>query len=110
MTGPAGFHVDADRLATQAGEFAELATRAAAVHRELRDTLAEVGRCWGSDAVGQSFAAMHVDAADTTLDQLGALPKRLRAVGTGFAAAGAAYREQDMAGAGRLAATDDGGA
>jgi uncharacterized protein YukE len=97
MTG--AFRADPGQLADQAGQFAELADRAAAIHRELADTLAEVGPCWGTDTVGQGFAEVHAGPADATLGQLGALPARLGSVGTRFADTAAAYRQQDGAGA-----------
>jgi uncharacterized protein YukE len=97
MTG--AFRADPAQLADQAGQFAELADRAAAIHRELADALAEVGSCWGTDTVGRGFAEVHAGPADATLGQLGALPARLGSVGTRFADTAAAYRQQDSVGA-----------
>ncbi|MFL6145775.1 MAG: WXG100 family type VII secretion target [Labedaea sp.] len=101
-----GFQADAGRLSTQAGEFPGLAERAGAIHRELSGTLTELGACWGSDPVGQSFAAVHVDPADATIDRLGTLPGRLGSVGTRFAETGSAYRTQDAAGADTFTGVD----
>jgi hypothetical protein len=108
MNGFDGFDVDADRLAARAAEFPGLAERAGAIHRELSDALATVGPCWGTDSVGQSFAAAHVESADATLGALGSLPSRLGEVGTRFGDTGAAYRDLDSRGAQHLTAADDG--
>jgi hypothetical protein len=97
-----GFTTDADALATRAGEFPDLAARAGAIHRELSEALSGFGPCWGTDRVGQSFAAAHTAPADATLGGLGELPDRLGSVGTRFADAAAAYRAQDAAGAVRI--------
>lgn len=102
-----GFTADADRLAAQADLFPGLVERAGAIHRELSDALAETGTCWGTDTVGQSFAATHTGPADGTLGGLGGLPDRLGAVGTRFAATAAAYRDQDATGARDLTAAGD---
>jgi hypothetical protein len=102
----AGFGADADRLTTQAGEFPELASRAGAIHRELSDTLAGLGPCWGADRIGQSFAAAHVAPADTTLAGLGELPDRIGSVGTRFSGTATAYRETDASGAQQINAAD----
>jgi hypothetical protein len=94
-----GFEADAGRLTTQAGEFPGLADRAGAIHRELSGRLTELGACWGTDQVGQSFAAVHVEPADATFGRLGSLPGQLGSVGTRFAETGSAYRAQDATGA-----------
>ena len=101
-----GFQADGERLAIQAGEFPGLAERAGAIHRELSGTLTDLGACWGSDSVGQSFAAAHVEPADATIGRLGALPGQLGSVGTRFADTGSAYQAQDAAGAGRFTGVD----
>jgi hypothetical protein len=89
------FEADADKLTTQAGEFPWLAEQAGSIHRELTAALAEAGPCWGSDEVGQSFAATHVSSADGTLGQVGALPDQLGSVGTRLADTGNAYHSLD---------------
>ncbi|HEU5475807.1 MAG TPA: hypothetical protein VFV67_34655 [Actinophytocola sp.] len=101
-----GFTADAGTLARQATEFPDLAARAGTVHRELTETLAGLGACWGADRVGQSFAATHTGPADATLGGLGALPDRLGSVGTRFADSAAAYQRQDAAGAVQIEAAD----
>jgi hypothetical protein len=102
-----GFNVDADRLSAQAGEFPNLADRAGTIHRELSTALGEAGPCWGSDSVGQSFAAAHVSPSETTLGTLGSLPERLGSVGTRFADSSAAYRRQEATGVEYLNSADD---
>lgn len=94
-----GYTADADRLAAQAADFPELAGRVGSIHRELSAALGEAGQCWGSDQVGQSFAAAHTGPAEATLGDLGSLPDRLGSVGTRFADTATAYREQDESGA-----------
>jgi hypothetical protein len=101
-----GFAADADRLSAQAREFPELAARAGAIHRELSDSLAALGPCWGSDTVGQNFAAAHVSLADDTLAGLGQLPDQLGSVGTKFSDTATAYRDTDASGAQQINAAD----
>jgi hypothetical protein len=101
-----GFNADPDRLTVQAGEFPGLASRAGAIHRELTDTLSALGPCWGTDQVGQSFAAAHVSPAGTTLTGLGELPNRIGSVGTRFSDTATAYRDTDASGAQQINAAD----
>ncbi len=96
------FEADADRLTAGAGEFPALAERAGTIHRELSDTLGSIGACWGTDTIGQSFAAAHVAPADETLGRLGSLSDQLDEVGTRFAGTGSAYHDLDTGGAHRL--------
>lgn len=92
-----GFRADAERLAGRAGEFADLAERSGAIHRELADRLAAVGECWGADRVGESFAAAHLGPAEATLGELGALPGRLDDVGGRFADTARGYADGEAA-------------
>jgi hypothetical protein len=102
-----GFQVDADRLTAQAGQFEGLVGRAGAIHRELADTLGAIGRCWGTDTVGQSFDSIHTGPADDALGRIGSLPDQLGSVGTRFADTAAAYRGTDTGGATTIDAADD---
>jgi hypothetical protein len=79
--GSEGFEVDAERLAGQAQQFEPLSSRVAAIHRGLADALSD-GACWGTDAVGQSFSAVHAQSADDVVTRLSALSGRLGSVGT----------------------------
>ncbi|HVV19371.1 MAG TPA: hypothetical protein VHF06_08045 [Pseudonocardiaceae bacterium] len=97
-----GFQVDPAKLARHADEFPGYADQMSAIHGELSGALDQAGQCWGDDAVGQSFAAGHVAPASGTLDQLGALPGRLRDVGERFHATAANYRQGDEHAAGLL--------
>jgi hypothetical protein len=106
MTNGGGFQVDPAVLARHAGEFPGYADRAGAIHRQLADTLAELGDCWGDDPAGRSFAAGHVQAAGTTLTGLGALPARLADVGDRFTATANGYTRADDDSADRLPTTD----
>ncbi|HEX2130595.1 MAG TPA: hypothetical protein VHH15_03480 [Actinophytocola sp.] len=104
--GSTGFTADPDRLASQAGQFDDLAGRVEAIHRTLADSLTAAGECWGADAVGQSFGAAHVTPADTTLTQLSSLTSRLGGVGTRFAGTAATYTGTDEGAVERLRAAD----
>ncbi|HEY0449866.1 hypothetical protein [Actinophytocola sp.] len=99
-----GYTADAERLATEAGQFDGLAGRVGAIHRTLTETLAENGRCWGADAVGQSFGSAHAGPADATVTQLGSLPEQLGGVGARFAGTAAQYTSDDQGGVDRLRA------
>ncbi|MFC7617618.1 WXG100 family type VII secretion target [Actinokineospora soli] len=92
-----GFEVDPTALAARAGEFTDLAARAGAIHRDLADRLAALGPCWGSDAVGASFAAAHAAGSDATLGDLDALAGRLDEVGTRFTATARGYADTESA-------------
>lgn len=91
-----GFTADPDALLTQAAQFPDLADRVSSVHGILTDALSESGSCWGDDAVGQSFAAAHLPAANGTLDQLRQLPGQLGAVGDKFTATAVNYQQVEQ--------------
>lgn len=95
-----GYDVDAERLAGQASQFEPLRTRVAAIHRGLAEVLSADGACWGTDAVGQSFSAVHAQPADDLVDRLSSLSGRLGSVGTRLSDTAATY------GAGEEAALD----
>ncbi|HEY7594985.1 MAG TPA: hypothetical protein VH969_17670 [Actinophytocola sp.] len=99
-----GYEVEPDRLAGQQAQLDPIAGRVTSIHQTLTAALAEAGACWGSDAVGQSFAAAHASPADSTLAQLGALPGQLGSVGDRFTATAATYEGDDQHGARRLRA------
>jgi hypothetical protein len=91
-----GFEVDADRLAGQAAEFEPLIGRLGAIHRGLTDALSTDGACWGTDAVGQSFSAVHATPADDAVARLSTLSERLGSVGTRLSATANTYRAVDQ--------------
>jgi hypothetical protein len=91
-----GFEVDADRLAGQAAQFEPLVGRLGAIHRSLADALSTDGACWGKDAVGQSFSAVHAAPADDAAGRLSALSDRLGSVGTRLSATARTYRTVDQ--------------
>ncbi|GAB3468323.1 hypothetical protein [Actinophytocola sediminis] len=105
----AGFAADPDRLAAQGGQFDDLVGRVGRIHRTLADALSESGECWGADAVGRSFGAVHATPADGTLSQLSALTERLGGVGTRFVDTGAAYTAADDGAIERLRAAGQDG-
>ena len=97
-----GYEVDPTRLAQQGAQLDPLANRVTSIHETLSAALAETGACWGSDAIGQSFAGTHAGSADSTLRRLGGLPDQLGSVGTAFTASAARYEGDDQHGAARL--------
>jgi len=101
-----GFRADPDRLAARARDFQGLAETAEAIVAELTGELEAAGRCWGSDDVGQSFAATHVAAADDALRRLGALGGQLADVGVRFTDLARSYRDADDSGARAIGAAD----
>lgn len=101
-----GFEADPARLTTQAGRFEDLVGRVAAIQRTLGESLASTGRCWGGDAVGQSFGAAHTAPADATLTRLTSLTEQLGGVGARFAATADTYTGTDEAAEVRLLATE----
>jgi hypothetical protein len=90
-----GFEVDPAKLTEGAGEFTEFAERATKIATDLSGLLDGFGACWGSDAVGQSFASGHVAAADESFGKLGGLQTTLGGVGERFAATAQTYRQVD---------------
>ncbi|MCT2586200.1 hypothetical protein [Actinophytocola gossypii] len=103
---PAGFEADPERLATQAGQFDDLAGRAETIHRTLAEALSTTGECWGTDAVGQSFRTAHAGPADGTLARLSSLTSDLGGVGARFAGTAATYTATDDGAVERLRAVD----
>lgn len=101
-----GFDVDVGGLSARAGQFDGLVDRLGTIERDLTDALSVAGPCWGTDAVGQSFAAAHADPADATLGRLAGLSEQLGSVGTRFADTAAGYSSADDAGAEHLTAVD----
>jgi uncharacterized protein YukE len=101
-----GFEADPERLAERADEFTELADSADDVVSELRAALDSLGRCWGNDEVGRSFAGTHVGSADDTLGRLGSLGGRLADMGTRFREMADTYRAADDSGARDVNAAD----
>jgi len=90
-----GFEVDADRLASRAAQFEPLVGRMTAIHRNLDDALSTDGACWGTDAVGRSFGAVHATPADDALTRLSGLSDRLTSVSTRLTETAGTYRAAD---------------
>jgi len=88
------FEVDAEQLASRAAQFDPLVTRMGTIHRDLTDALG-AGACWGTDAVGQSFAAIHATPADDAIARLSGLSDRLTSVSTRLTETAATYRTGD---------------
>lgn len=70
-----GFSAEHHEIARHAKRFDEHAARAEGVHKQLRDALDATP--WGSDAIGQAFAAAHDQQAQDVLNQIGALHSSL---------------------------------
>jgi hypothetical protein len=90
-----GFEVDPERLASRAAQFEPLVGRMTAIHRNLRDALSADGACWGADAVGQSFGAVHATPANDALTRLSGLSERLTSVSTRLTETAGTYRAVD---------------
>jgi hypothetical protein len=90
-----GFEVDAELLASRAEQFEPLVTRLGAIHRDLTDALSADGACWGTDAVGQSFGAVHATPADDAITRLAGLSDRLTSVRTRLSETAATYTSGD---------------
>jgi hypothetical protein len=103
---PGGFEADPERLATDAGQFDDLAGRVESIHRTLAESLSATGECWGADAVGHSFRAAHADPADGTLARLSSLTSDLGGVGARFAGTATTYTATDDGAVERLRAVD----
>ncbi|OLF04276.1 hypothetical protein BLA60_41495 [Actinophytocola xinjiangensis] len=100
-----GYAANPDRLAAEGARFDDLAGRVGQIHRTLADALSATGECWGTDAVGASFADAHAAPAETTLTALSSLTESLGAVGTRFTATGTAYTGAEDAAVEHLRAT-----
>jgi hypothetical protein len=97
-----GFDAELAKLTEGAEEFTGHSTRAGEIVADLSGVLDSVGLCWGSDAIGQSFARGHVAKADASLDELDGLPARFDGVGDRFAATAKTYGQVDGGAAGSL--------
>ncbi|MBP2322802.1 uncharacterized protein YukE [Kibdelosporangium banguiense] len=90
-----GFLTDHERLAQHAGDFGGLAERAAALAGELSRTLDELGSPWGTDDVGQSFAAVYSGPSQETRRNIDAASGQLGDMGDRLTTMAAAYRDVD---------------
>ncbi|MFD0199569.1 MULTISPECIES: hypothetical protein [Saccharothrix] len=90
-----GFETDLARLAEGADDFTAFAERAGKIAGELSGVLDSIGDCWGADAIGQSFAASHVQPSGEVLSGLTGLSSGFGGVGERFAATARTYREVD---------------
>jgi hypothetical protein len=101
-----GFEVDAERLADRATQFEPLVGRLNKIHGNLQDALSTDGACWGTDAVGQSFAAVHAAPADDAMARLSGLSDRLTGVHTRLTETAATYQSGDQSAVEHLNATE----
>jgi hypothetical protein len=95
MSPDQGFGVDLHRLASSAGDFDDLATRAAAIAAELGRALETTVAPLGDDEVGRAFAGTHAEPAARTRERIDGLAGELEAMGRRFARAADAYRDAD---------------
>ncbi len=91
-----GFSTDVDRVLDRAGQLDGLSSTAQSIFTELSDALAEAGPCWGSDSVGQSFAAGYLESAEATFELVKALPGQLTDVGGRLAQHAHIHRSADQ--------------
>jgi hypothetical protein len=101
-----GFEVDAELLASRSAQFDPLVTRLGAIHRDLTDALTTDGACWGTDAVGQSFGAIHATHADDAVTRLSGLSDRLASVRTRLSETAGTYQSGDQSAVERLKAAE----
>ncbi|MFE9745081.1 WXG100 family type VII secretion target [Saccharothrix saharensis] len=88
-----GFRTDLARLAEGAADFTAFAERAGKIAGELGGVLDSIGECWGTDAIGQSFAASHVQPSGAALSGLSGLSAGFGGVGERFAETARTYGE-----------------
>lgn len=100
-----GFRIDADQLTRRAGELDELAGQAERIVDTLQQAVESGAQAWGSDEIGQSFAASHQPRSQQALDELGVMPGLLRDMGAKFAQTAATQQQVDQAGAEVLGST-----
>lgn len=91
-----GFRTDLARLAEGADDFTAFAERAGKIAAELGGALDSLGDCWGADAIGQSFAAGHVQPSGEVLSGLTGLSAGFGGVGERFADSARTYREAEQ--------------
>jgi uncharacterized protein YukE len=92
-----GFSTDPEALARHAGEFDGLAERAGKIAGDLNQTLDGLGKPWGDDEVGQSFASVYSGPSDTTRAGLTGTSDHLDDMGSRLKAMAAAYQNVDSA-------------
>lgn len=94
-----GFLTDHERLAQHAGDFGGLAERATAIAGELNRTLDSLGQPWGTDDVGQSFAAVYSAPSQEIRRSIDGASGQLGDMGDRLTTMAAAYRDVDAAAA-----------
>jgi hypothetical protein len=102
MNGSGGFQADLGRITEGASEFGGFAEEAGKIVSGLSGLLDSIGACWGTDAVGQSFAAGHVASATDSLSRVGGLTELFGGVGERFKATAQSYTDVDEGNAGAL--------
>ncbi len=90
-----GFRTDLHGLTRSAGELDDLAGHADRIAEQLRSARESSAGCWGSDEVGQRFAANHEPRAQEAADAVGEIAGRLRGVAGKFAESAATHRASD---------------
>ncbi|WP_447004298.1 WXG100 family type VII secretion target [Saccharothrix isguenensis] len=88
-----GFQSDLARLTEGAADFTAFAERAGKIAGDLAGVLDSLGDCWGGDAIGQSFAASHVQPSGDVLAGLTGLSSGFGGVGERFTETARTYRE-----------------
>ncbi|TCO65610.1 WXG100 family type VII secretion target [Actinocrispum wychmicini] len=90
-----GFRSDHETLARHAGEFDGHAEQAGRIAGDLTHTLDALGKPWGDDEVGQSFASVYSGPSEQTRTGLDAAAGHLTDMGTRLRTMAAAYRDVD---------------
>ncbi len=91
-----GFEVEPAALRGAAGSFHSEADELGILVRKLDAHLADLGPCWGADIVGQRFAACYLPAAQTVLNNIGALSIGLQRIAFALRAVGDNYEQVDQ--------------
>jgi hypothetical protein len=90
-----GFTTDPATLVRHAGEFDGLAERAGRIAGDLNGVLDDLGKPWGDDEVGDSFAAVYSGPSDSTRTGLTGTADHLTDMGARLKAMAGAYEEVD---------------
>lgn len=87
-----GFETDLAKLTAGATDFGAFAERAGTIFGDLGGVLDSFGACWGSDAIGQSFATSHVQPSTDALTTLGDLSREFGGIGERLTETARTYR------------------
>ena len=92
----AGFEVEPAALRGAAGAIHSEAEELRDLAQKLDTHIANLGPCWGADAVGQRFAHSYQPAAQTVLSNISALSIGLHRIAFALQAVGDNYEQVDQ--------------